>query len=141
MRRRFRSGKAPDAKHGHVVRILRLTTVLLYGLIDTGAAIYQRHISNKLQSATSAAKTGYVAHLSGALAGFLIGIIVLKNRRVEKWERKMKLICIFVFVILMILAMVWNAVGDYVVTLVKGNVTNYFPNDGEFIDPDCHYYI
>ena len=39
-------------------------TVLLYGGVDTGLAIYNRHIREN-----ESVKTSYVAHLCGALAG------------------------------------------------------------------------
>ena len=108
MRRRFRSGRAPDAKHGHVVRIMRLTTVLLYGFLDTGYAVYCRYVKHRTSNAS------YVAHLCGAVAGLLIGIVVLKNRKVEKWERRLKACSVVAFVALVAVAVVWNVIGTNV---------------------------
>ena len=50
MRQRFRAGRAPSAKHGNIVRTIRLLAVLLYMFVDTGVAIYNRHFrpSNRL---------------------------------------------------------------------------------------------
>ena len=31
--------------------------------------------------------TSYTAHMSGVLMGVLVGLTILKNRRVEHWER------------------------------------------------------
>ena len=38
--------------------------------------------------------TSWVGHLAGGLTGILLGIVVLKNRRVEKWETWLKLVCV-----------------------------------------------
>ena len=38
--------------------------------------------------------TSWEGHLAGGLTGILLGIVVLKNRRVEKWETWLKLVCV-----------------------------------------------
>ena len=38
--------------------------------------------------------TSWEAHLAGAVTGILLGIVILKNRRVEKWETWLKLVCV-----------------------------------------------
>ena len=138
MRRRFRSGKATSAKQGHIVRILRLLSVLLYGLLDTGMAVYYRHVADQT------VKTSYLAHICGALAGLLIGIIVLKNRKVEHWETKLKVICVVVFVLLAVTAVLWNIFGDFICRLTTGKY--YFSRDEDVpmqweTDETCHNYI
>ena len=140
MRKRFRAGKSTSAKHGHIVRVIRLITVLLYGFIDTGMVIYNRHIQND-----ASVKTSYIAHLMGALAGFLVGIIVLKNRKVEHWEKKLKVICIVIFLFLAICAVLWNVIGNNVVSRVYGGNSTYFKHElyghSAAYDESCHYYI
>ena len=40
--------------------------------------------------------------------------MVLKNRKVECWEMKLKLVCVLVFIFLLSLAILWNVMGDEV---------------------------
>ena len=49
--------------------------------------------------------TSYEAHLTGALVGLLVGLVVLRNRRVEHWEIWVKAgACACLAVILLLLA-------------------------------------
>ena len=94
----------------------------------------------------SQVKTSYVAHFCGGLAGLLIGILVLKNRKVEHWETRLKLISVCAFVLLILAASVWNVLGDDVVRAVTGdrNAT-YFReenrDEAERYKRECHNYI
>ena len=49
--------------------------------------------------------TSWEGHLAGGLTGILLGIVVLKNRRVEKWETWLKLVCVLSYTVA-ILAMI-----------------------------------
>lgn len=51
---------------------------------------------------------GYIAHLCGAIAGLLVGIRVLRNIKVLKWERTLWRFAVFLFVILMTAGIVAN---------------------------------
>lgn len=51
---------------------------------------------------------GYVAHLSGALAGLLVGIRVLRNLRVRKWERTVWRYAVLLFCALMCAGIIAN---------------------------------
>ncbi len=142
MKRRFRSGKSTSAKHGHIVRFIRLVTVMTYGVIDTGVAMYNRHVGGDV-------KVSYVAHLMGAISGLLIGIIVLKNRRVEHWETKLKVVCVFVFLLLVASMIVWNICGNELNFILGGGNSTYFRSElyepatelDQGIQPKCHSYI
>ena len=46
--------------------------------------------------------------MAGATAGLIIGIVVLKNRRVEEWETWLKVTCVVVFSIALIVLFVLN---------------------------------
>ena len=37
------------------------------------------------------------SHLAGALTGLCLGIVVLKNRRVEKWQTWLKYVCVLLY--------------------------------------------
>ena len=49
--------------------------------IDVGFAIYTRYVSDS--GGLDGTPIAYAAHLGGGVAGFLIGICVLKNVKVE----------------------------------------------------------
>ncbi len=154
MRNRFRSGRAPAAKHGHIVRTMRLVIVLLYGALDTGTAMWHRRRARTAAANAGAnlplpsCKTSYAAHISGALAGLLVGIIVLKNRRVETWERVLKALCLCAFGFMVAAAILCHAVGDNFARAVRRDPTaTYFPPPELFggvdweDDGTCHEYI
>ena len=95
------------------VRFLRLLLVILYAVIDTGWAIYRRYNHN---SEKSYQKISVVAHLSGAVAGLLVGIIVLKNRKVHTWEIKLKILCIITYAIFIGGCILWNVMADSIMS-------------------------
>ena len=54
---------------------------------------------------TTDSNTSYEAHLTGALVGLLVGLVVLRNRRVEHWETWVKAgACASVVCLLILLA-------------------------------------
>ena len=53
---------------------------------------------------------GYAAHFAGAVAGLLVGVVVLRNLRQLQWEKIVSWVCLSVFVVLMIAGIAWNAV-------------------------------
>ncbi|XP_055913592.1 protein rhomboid [Eupeodes corollae] len=60
--------------------IVQLFVFLIFCFTDLGTSIY-RHLNDKHD------QIGYVAHLSGAVAGLLVGIGVLRNLKERRWER------------------------------------------------------
>jgi len=61
-----------------------------------------------------------VAHGCGALAGLLVGIAVLKNRKVEEWEIQLRKVCLFAIVIANCCAISWNFIAnDFVASALK----------------------
>ncbi|EUB55167.1 Rhomboid-related protein [Echinococcus granulosus] len=81
---------------------VRLTFILLLAGADTGFAIYERFTN------PSVAKVGFVAHLGGFAAGVLVGIPVLRNLEVERWEKVCFWVCIFLFAAFMSAAVLFN---------------------------------
>lgn len=75
--------------------LVQLFIFLIITLVDTGTAIYNRYYLDINEH------IGYVAHFAGAIAGLLVGIIVLRNLTVTKAERYAKYISITLYVLLM----------------------------------------
>ncbi|KAM7532908.1 hypothetical protein Aperf_G00000127477 [Anoplocephala perfoliata] len=81
---------------------VRLTFILLLAGADTGFAIYERY-TNPTES-----QVGFGAHLGGFVAGILVGVPVLRNLEVERWEKVCFWICIFLFAAFMSAAVLFN---------------------------------
>ena len=58
-------------------------------------------------------KFRYMGHFCGALAGFLVGIVILENRRVEMWEVKLKVVSICIYIVLLLGAVLWHLVSKF----------------------------
>jgi len=67
----------------------RLLFVVLFALLDIGTAVYKVHFLGESSS------TSYAGHIFGALAGLLIGVFVLENRKVNKLRKRDRQ-CLFV---------------------------------------------
>ncbi|XP_055529532.1 protein rhomboid isoform X2 [Wyeomyia smithii] len=74
--------------------IVQLFVFLVFCVTDLTVSIY-----NSFNDPFD--KVGYIAHASGALAGFLVGIGVLRNLRVNPWERRLWWCAVTVYFLLM----------------------------------------
>lgn len=83
---------------------MKLTTLLIFCLVDFATAVYERH--HTAEGFTY--RTSYMGHLAGALSGLLLGIVVLNNIRVHDWEEKVRRLAGIVFVILAVSAITFN---------------------------------
>lgn len=92
--------------HKPLTRIIRILFISFLVIHDVGLAIYVRFFSDETN------RTGFMGHLCGALAGLLVGIFVLDNRRVRAWEAAIQWISILLFVLLLGFAVVWNIWGN-----------------------------
>ncbi len=54
-----------------------------------------------------------MGHLCGALAGLLVGIFALDNRRVRSWEPCVQWASLALFACFVLFAVVWNCFADY----------------------------
>ena len=50
-------------------------------------------------------------HAFGAIAGLLVGLFILKNRRVDAWEVKMQTVAFLGFCLFAVTLVVWHIVG------------------------------
>ncbi|KAG5446933.1 Rhomboid- protein 2 [Clonorchis sinensis] len=82
--------------------VVRLFLILLLAGSDTGLAIYARY-KNPLGT-----RVGFSAHLGGFVAGILLGIPILRNLQVEKWEKVCFWICIVIFACFITAAILFN---------------------------------
>jgi len=64
---------------------------------------------------------GFMGHFCGALAGLLVGIFVLDNRRVRSWEPYVQWTSFFIFSCLILFAVLWNVFGDTWYRDIYGN--------------------
>lgn len=53
-----------------------------------------------------------MGHVCGALAGLLVGIFVLDNRRVQRWEPAVQWTSLALFCLMIGFAVIWNIFGD-----------------------------
>ena len=76
LRQRLSNNKASAPVFGKVVRLARLLVVM--GILSVDI------ITSLVNSGPSS--TSYEAHLSGSVMGVVVGVVILKNRRVQHWE-------------------------------------------------------
>ena len=50
-------------------------------------------------------------HAFGAITGLMIGIVILKNRKVEKWEMILQIIAFTAFCLFVIVLILWHLFG------------------------------
>ena len=81
---------------------IRLIVWIILVGADVGIAIYQRHFTDNPM------KIGYTAHFCGALIGFLMGVVCLRNLKKLKWERVLWWICLAAAILLFAFAILWN---------------------------------
>ena len=82
-----------------------MTGILGFWVFDFGLALYR---------SLSEIDGGYsvIAHLTGTVTGVLLGFMVLKNIKVEKWEKAVKVFCSSLFFFLMGMAVGVNLTGS-----------------------------
>ena len=67
---------------------MMVVSLLILG--DISWAVYNRVVASRHHQDTG--DVSYVAHLTGALMGLLVGFLALRNRHEERWEIVMKVI-------------------------------------------------
>uniref|UniRef100_A0A336K0V8 CSON003672 protein n=1 Tax=Culicoides sonorensis TaxID=179676 RepID=A0A336K0V8_CULSO len=90
--------------HSMQYGIIRLFAIFLCASCDVGFAIYSRYASD----ASSAPSVSYVAHLTGALAGLTIGLLVLKNFEQKLRDQLLWWVALGVYAACTIFAIVFN---------------------------------
>ena len=121
------------ASHGGLLRLLKLTAILAYVVVDISMAVYSNTMYGEHNT------TGYTAHIAGATMGLLAGLSVLQNRRVEAWEVRLRVVCITLVSILLLTAITWQLAGNTVHKALQGLA--YFPDSTPGLGHgDCAFY-
>lgn len=81
---------------------VRLLGLITFAASDIGIAVYDRYYQMTNN------RVSYSAHIAGAVAGLLLGLIVLRNLRVRRWETLVGLIATAAFVLLLLIAILFN---------------------------------
>ena len=108
--------------HKPLTRIIRIIFISALTAHDVALALY-------LYFTDGDNSTGFMGHLCGALAGLLVGIFILDNRRVTSWEPIVQWISFSIFVLMITFAILWNIFGN---TWYCGST----PNCSYFSEPD-----
>ncbi|XP_023342286.1 rhomboid-related protein 2 [Eurytemora carolleeae] len=101
LRQRMRKREATSPTFGKIVRIARILVVLAILGID---------VANMMQQDKDD-RTGYSAHFGGGLFGLLVGIVILRNRKVQHWETWAKTCCLGLAVLGLSSLIIWNIVA------------------------------
>ena len=125
---RFRKDLAPWACGGKLTRILKMLSLVCFFGLDFGYAAYRRYHDFD---------AGYsvIAHLGGTITGLLLGFIVLKDVKVKRWEKLLKVVCASIFFFLMGLAFGVNltgsrrATGLFSIRTCNTNITDCYSKD------------
>lgn len=76
-------------------RWIRLLVIALYIGVDVGFAVYRRFFGE-------CELISYAAHVGGALAGLLLGFVLLKNINPLKWEKILWWVGLVLFICIVI---------------------------------------
>ena len=81
---------------------VRLIALVTFISTDIGVAIYGRYVKEEHS------RVSYSAHFAGALVGFLIGVNVLRNLKMHRWEVILGWVMLTVYILLMGFAILFN---------------------------------
>ena len=85
---------------------LRLISLVGFISTDVGVAIYGRYVKEE-QSRVS-----YSAHFAGAVVGFLIGVNVLRNLKMRRWEIILGWIMLIIYILFMGFSILFNILNE-----------------------------
>lgn len=90
---------------------IRVIFLAIFGSTDIGVAIYTRYMEEDDENRVS-----YAAHIAGAAAGLLLGVPMMRNLVVHRWEVITGRVFFFLFAVLVLIA-----------ALINAFYTEYFP--------------
>ena len=101
------------------IRAARLALVIFWFVFDVSCTIYKEYYSGKEQTVS------IEGHAFGGLAGVMVGIFVLHNRKVEDWEKVFKIVVLSIFGIAVL--------GFILAHAVIPLVTDWFLEEGKVL--------
>lgn len=75
----------------------QLITLVIFSATDLGTAVYERHFKGD-----TAYRVSYGGHLAGALSGLLLGLVFLRNVRIQYWEQMVRRAAIVTYISLIV---------------------------------------
>eukprot|EP00095_Tigriopus_kingsejongensis_P010040 snap_masked-scaffold231_size243715-processed-gene-1.20 protein:Tk10040 transcript:snap_masked-scaffold231_size243715-processed-gene-1.20-mRNA-1 annotation:"rhomboid-related protein 3" len=87
-----------------IIRGFRLLFIVTFVVCDVGQIVYKEVFQGETSS------TSYAGHVFGSLAGLMIGIFVLENRKVEDWERWFEAGALVIFGLILCALALWHIV-------------------------------
>ena len=97
---RIRRGKQKHVWHGKLLRLLKLLAFIVFIGIDVVHTVTMRRMNN----------ISVVAHVFGFIGGLLSAVSLIRDRREEDWERRLKLGSSVALVILLVAGVISNVV-------------------------------
>jgi O-antigen ligase len=85
---------------------IRLIGLLVFGGIHIGVAANGRYVKGEQN------RTSYSVHIAGALAGFFIGLNVLRNLKARRWQIILGWFVLIIYILLMGFAIIFNIVNE-----------------------------
>ncbi|CAD5216253.1 unnamed protein product [Bursaphelenchus xylophilus] len=73
---------------------IRAIIIMVLVTVDFGSALYQRYF------VAAVSRVSYVSHIGGFIGGLLLGIVLLRNLKLRKWEVYAWWVCLVAYVLL-----------------------------------------
>ncbi|VDP55659.1 unnamed protein product [Schistosoma margrebowiei] len=83
--------------------VVRSILIIVLGGSDTALAIYDR-----FSNPDGKIRVGFSAHFGGFIAGLLLGVVILRNLKVEKWEKYFVCSCVLIFLLFVVATILFN---------------------------------
>ncbi|CAH8445481.1 unnamed protein product [Schistosoma haematobium] len=83
--------------------VVRSILIIVLGGSDTALAIYDR-----FSNPNGKIRVGFSAHFGGFIAGLLLGVVILRNLKVEKWEKYFVCNCVLIFLLFVVATILFN---------------------------------
>ncbi|XP_061389098.1 protein rhomboid [Musca vetustissima] len=101
--------------------VAQLLSVVIFVLCDLGYAFYTQYlaIDNGSSNNNEAPPVSYIAHLTGALAGLTIGLLVLKNFEHRHYENLIWWLALGIYCAFTVFAIVFNLINTVTAQLME----------------------
>ncbi|XP_005185228.1 protein rhomboid [Musca domestica] len=104
--------------------VAQLLSVVIFVLCDLGYAFYTQYLAidnggSSSSNNTEAPPVSYIAHLTGALAGLTIGLLVLKNFEHRTYENLIWWLALGIYCAFTVFAIVFNLINTVTAQLME----------------------